>query len=151
MSSGYLVGRGIADVTGEAAGCGMLGYGKAHQTTAGIHLRLRARSFVIAETGPAAGTGKRVLLTVAELPLMFDGVRRAVLERLAARFGALYGEENVLLTVTHTHAGPAATRTTGCTTPPPTGSTRRRSGRSSMASPNRPSWPTRISARPSCT
>jgi neutral ceramidase len=106
MSSGYLVGRGIADVTGEAAGCGMLGYGKAHQTTAGIHLRLRARSFVIAEAGAGSRGGKRVLLTVAELPLMFDGVRRAVLERLAERFGALYGEENVLLTVTHTHAGP---------------------------------------------
>jgi neutral ceramidase len=111
MGSGYLVGRGIADITGEAAGCGMLGYGKAHQTTAGIHLRLRARSFIIAEaggTGTEAGTsgGKRVLLTVAELPLMFDGVKRAVLERLAGRFGALYGEENVLLTVTHTHAGP---------------------------------------------
>jgi len=25
----YLAGRGIADITGEAAGCGMLGYGKA--------------------------------------------------------------------------------------------------------------------------
>ena len=103
MGDEYLVGRGIADVTGEAAGCGMLGYGKADQVTAGIHLRLRSRSFVIAEAG---GGGKRVLLTVAELPLMFDGVRRAVLDRLAERFGFLYGAQNVLLTVTHTHAGP---------------------------------------------
>jgi neutral ceramidase len=102
MSTGYLVGRGIADVTGEAAGCGMLGYGKAHQTTAGIHLRLRCRSFVIAEPDD----GKRVLIAVAELPLMFGGVRRAVLQRLAERFGSLYGDQNVMLTVTHTHCGP---------------------------------------------
>ena len=81
MTTGFLVGRGIADVTGEAAGCGMLGYGKAGQVTAGIHLRLRARSFVIAEAAPDGTPGKRVLITVAELPLMFDGVRQAVLHR----------------------------------------------------------------------
>jgi neutral ceramidase len=111
MTTGFLVGRGIADVTGEAAGCGMLGYGKAGQVTAGIHLRLRARSFVIAEAAPPEAAvppapGKRVLITVAELPLMFDNVRQAVLHRLAGRFGDLYSDENVLLTVTHTHSGP---------------------------------------------
>jgi neutral ceramidase len=126
VSTSYLVGRGIADVTGEAADCGMLGYGKSSQVTAGLHLRLRCRSFIVAEnvdqvvgqrgstdqvvvgerrtTGP--GGGKRVLIAVAELPLMFEGVRRAVLDRLAERFGTLYGDENVLLTVTHTHSGP---------------------------------------------
>lgn len=40
------VGRGIADITGEAADCGMLGYGKSDQRTAGIHQRLRSRAFV---------------------------------------------------------------------------------------------------------
>ena len=43
----YLVGRGISDVTGEASGCGMLGYGKADQVSAGIHMRLRTRAFVV--------------------------------------------------------------------------------------------------------
>ncbi|MDT7753118.1 MAG: neutral ceramidase, partial [Pseudonocardiales bacterium] len=47
----YLVGRGIADVTGEPAGVGMLGYGKADQRTEGIHTRLRARAFIFAEPG----------------------------------------------------------------------------------------------------
>jgi neutral ceramidase len=115
MTTGFLVGRGIADVTGEAAGCGMLGYGKAGQVTAGIHLRLRSRSFVIAEAPPpeeaapaaeAPRPGKRVLIIVAELPLMFDSVRQAVLDRLATRFGDLYTDDNVLITVTHTHSGP---------------------------------------------
>ena len=52
---GYLVGRGIADITGEPAGCGMLGYGKAGQRTAGIQLRLRSRAFVIVDTGNGNG------------------------------------------------------------------------------------------------
>jgi neutral ceramidase len=98
----YLVGRGRSDVTGEIAGCGMLGYGKASQISAGIHTRLRARAFVFVDTA----VDERIVLCVAELPLMFDGVRRAVLSRLASRYGALYTERNVMLTVTHTHCGP---------------------------------------------
>ncbi|MFN2561324.1 MAG: neutral/alkaline non-lysosomal ceramidase N-terminal domain-containing protein, partial [Jatrophihabitans sp.] len=46
---GYLVGRGLSDITGEAADCGMMGYGKADQKTAGIHLRQRSRAFVFAD------------------------------------------------------------------------------------------------------
>jgi len=101
-SSTYLVGRGISDVTGEAAGCGMLGYGKADQLSAGIHARLRTRAFVIVDSR----TDARVLLSVSDLPLMFDSVHREVLQRLAQRYGDLYSASNVMLTVTHTHCGP---------------------------------------------
>jgi neutral ceramidase len=100
---GYLVGRGIADVTGEPADCGMMGYGKADQKSAGIHLRLRCRAFVFADT---SAPEQRFLLIVAELPLIFDSVRQAVLRRLAERFGDTYGDTNVMLTCTHTHCGP---------------------------------------------
>ena len=99
---GYLVGRGVADITGEAAEVGMLGYGMKHQQTEGIHLRLRARAFIVADTGTPA---RRILLVVCDLPLMFDGVRKAVLARLAESFGDRYGERNTMLTVTHTHCG----------------------------------------------
>jgi neutral ceramidase len=98
----YLVGRGISDVTGEAAGCGLLGYGKADQVSAGIHTRLRTRAFVIAD----AVTGDRVLLSVSDLPLMFDSVHREVLARLNQRYGDVYTDVNTMLTVTHTHCGP---------------------------------------------
>ena len=98
---GFRVGRGLADITGEAAECGMLGYGKADQQSAGIHLRLRSRAFVF-----EAPAGDRLLLVVNELPLPMDSVTQEVLRRLAARYGAAYREENVLLTVTHTHCGP---------------------------------------------
>lgn len=94
------VGRGIADVTGEAADCGMMGYGKADQRSAGIHLRLRARAFVF------ASGDTRLLLVVAELPLIFDSVRQEVLRRLAAEHGDTYTDVNTMLTCTHTHCGP---------------------------------------------
>src|SRR5690606_2000703 len=45
----YLVGRGIADVTGEVAEVGMMGYADLGQTGEGLHMRQRARAFVIAE------------------------------------------------------------------------------------------------------
>lgn len=98
----YLAGRGIADITGEPANCGMLGYGKGFQQTRGIHTRLRARAFVLADV---ANSG-RVLLVICDLPLMFTSVHQAVLARLADEFGDLYREQNVMLTVTHTHCGP---------------------------------------------
>lgn len=99
----YLVGRGIADVTGEAADCGMMGYGKADQRSAGIHLRLRSRAFVFADT---AAPDEPVLLVVAELPLVFDSVRQEVLRRLAVEYGDRYTDRNTMLTCTHTHGGP---------------------------------------------
>src|SRR5882757_6914988 len=104
VEENFLVGRGVSDVTGEPAGVGMLGYGKADQRTEGIHTRLRARAFVISEPGP--GASKRVLLVIAELPLIFESIRRAVLDRLATRYGDTYTEANVMLTATHMHCGP---------------------------------------------
>ncbi|MGW8331635.1 neutral/alkaline non-lysosomal ceramidase N-terminal domain-containing protein [Streptomyces sp. NPDC055897] len=93
---GIAAGRGIADITGETAECGLLGYGKADQQSAGLHTRQRARAFAFEE-------GRvRLLLVVCELPLMSDAVVREVLRRLPEGYGAA----NVMLTATHTHCGP---------------------------------------------
>ena len=94
------VGRGIADITGEPADCGMLGYGKAEQRSAGIHLRLRARAFVFDDGD------RRVLLVVAELPLPMQNVTDEVLSRLAATLGDRFTDANTVITATHTHSGP---------------------------------------------
>ncbi|MGH3563700.1 MAG: neutral/alkaline non-lysosomal ceramidase N-terminal domain-containing protein, partial [Mycobacterium sp.] len=102
MAAEYRVGRGIADITGEPAECGMLGYGVRSQVTTGLHTRLRARAFVIAETT----TDALLLFVICELPLMLESVHREVLRRLATTHGALYTVENVMLTATHTHCGP---------------------------------------------
>ncbi|MGW0183410.1 neutral/alkaline ceramidase [Nocardia sp. NPDC003345] len=98
----HLVGRGIADITGEPVEAGMLGYGKADQKATGIHLRLRSRAFVFVD--PIVD--QRVLLVVNDLPLIFSSVTQEVLRRLAQRFGDIYTESNVMLTATHTHCGP---------------------------------------------
>jgi neutral ceramidase len=98
----FLVGRGLSDITGEAAECGMLGYGKADQQTEGIHTRQRARAFVIAE----GADGPRVLLIVNDLPLMFDSVHQEVLRRLDQRYGSRYTAGNTMITATHTHCAP---------------------------------------------
>ncbi|MBH5333627.1 neutral/alkaline ceramidase [Streptomyces pactum] len=99
---GYLVGRGLADVTGEVAEVGMMGYGRFDQQAAGLHTRLRARAFAVVDR---AGGG-RVVIVVADAPMIFSSVHQAVLRRLADRYGDLYTERNVLITATHTHAGP---------------------------------------------
>ncbi|MFK0179747.1 neutral/alkaline non-lysosomal ceramidase N-terminal domain-containing protein [Streptomyces xanthochromogenes] len=93
---GFRAGRGIADITGETAECGLLGYGRADQQSAGLHTRQRARAFAFEEGGA------RLLLVVCELPLMSDAVVREVLGRLPEGYGAA----NVMLTATHTHCGP---------------------------------------------
>ncbi|MFJ6698940.1 neutral/alkaline non-lysosomal ceramidase N-terminal domain-containing protein [Streptomyces sp. NPDC091272] len=96
----HLAGRGIADITGEAAECGMLGYGKAGQRTTGIHTRLRARAFAFAEgTGPA---DRRLMLVVCDLPLISGGLVQEVVRRLPDG----WTESNLMITATHTHCGP---------------------------------------------
>ncbi|WNF25613.1 neutral/alkaline ceramidase [Streptomyces sp. C11-1] len=98
----YLVGRGIADVTGEAAETGMMGYSSFDQKTSGIHQRQRSRAFVVVDRS----SGKRVVYVNADLAMIFQSVRQGVLARLQERYGSLYDEENVLLSATHTHSGP---------------------------------------------
>jgi neutral ceramidase len=100
--SEYLVGRGIADITGEPVEAGMLGYGKSWQRSDGIHLRLRSRAFVVAH--PASR--RRVLLVVNDLPMVFDSIHSALLRGLARSYGDLYTEQNTMVTATHTHSGP---------------------------------------------
>ncbi|MER7820777.1 neutral/alkaline non-lysosomal ceramidase N-terminal domain-containing protein, partial [Streptomyces sp. NPDC096153] len=49
------VGRGIPDVTGEAAETGMTGYSISDRKTSGIHRRQRSRAFVVADRAAADG------------------------------------------------------------------------------------------------
>ncbi|WP_306364579.1 neutral/alkaline ceramidase [Nocardia sp. CC227C] len=94
----FLIGVGISDITGPAAECGMMGYSQLEQTTAGIHLRPRARAYII-------GSGdQRIVYVVADNAMIFQSVHRGVLDELARRFGDRYTEQNVLLTATHSHA-----------------------------------------------
>ncbi|MBB6567390.1 neutral/alkaline ceramidase [Kribbella sandramycini] len=97
-ASGLRVGVGLGDVTGPAAENGMMGYSMPQQQTAGIHLRTRARAYVVDD-----GT-RRIAFVTAELGAIFQSVHQGVLRELARKYGGLYTEQNVLLNATHTHA-----------------------------------------------
>ena len=98
----YLVGRGISDVTGPAAENGMMGYSDFGQKTTGLHQRQRSRAYVVVDRA----TGDRVAYVNADLAMIFRSVQEGVLAKLQARYGNTYTRENLLLSATHTHAGP---------------------------------------------
>ncbi len=96
----YRCGTGMYDITGPAAESGMMGYSMVHQKTAGIHMRLRCRAFIIGDSD------RRIVFVTADLCMIFQGVTLAVLRRLRERYGDIYTAQNVCLSATHTHAGP---------------------------------------------
>ncbi|WCJ20391.1 Neutral ceramidase [Euphorbia peplus] len=97
----YLIGLGSYDITGPAADVNMMGYANSDQIASGIHFRLRARSFIVAEP-----QGNRVLFVNLDACMASQLVNIKVLERLKARYGDLYTEKNVAISGIHTHAGP---------------------------------------------
>jgi neutral ceramidase len=99
----YLIGRGMADVTGPAYGSPMWGFGKEGQNTQGIHLRLKSRAFIFVD--PV--NNKRLVFTSVDIGSIEHNVVLEVVERLQAKYGSIYSLDNVILSATHTHAGPA--------------------------------------------
>lgn len=99
--SNYLIGLGSYDITGPAADVNMMGYANMEQVASGIHVRLRARAFIVAEP-----QGNRVLFVNLDACMAAQIVTLKVLERLKARYGDLYTEKNVAISGIHTHAGP---------------------------------------------
>ncbi|KAL5178160.1 Neutral ceramidase 1 [Glycine soja] len=99
--SDYLVGLGSYDITGPAADVNMMGYANTGQIASGIHFRLRARAFIVAEPN-----GNRVVFVNLDACMASQIVKIKVIERLKARYGDLYTEENVAISGIHTHAGP---------------------------------------------
>lgn len=105
QATAMLVGRGIGDMTGEPSGAGMNGYADTEQLAVGLHLRQRARAFVFADPSSSS----RFLHVTAEIGLVFQSIQQEVLRRLAAEFGGIYHEGNVVITATHTHGAPGGT------------------------------------------
>ncbi|KAI8016234.1 Neutral ceramidase 1 [Camellia lanceoleosa] len=100
-ASTYLIGLGSYDITGPAADVNMMGYANMEQTTSGVHFRLRARTFIVAEP-----QGNRIVFVNLDACMASQLVTIKVLEKLKARYGDLYSEHNVAISGTHTHAGP---------------------------------------------
>jgi neutral ceramidase len=96
---GFRVGVGLSDMTGPVAENGMMGYSQFDQRAEGLHQRTRVRAYVFADAD-----GNRVVYTCADTCMVFQAVHDAVLARLAAKYGDLYTEKNVMLTAVHSHA-----------------------------------------------
>jgi neutral ceramidase len=101
----FRVGRGLQDITGPAANKSGAGWEDPTQVMRGIHQRQFARAFVFA----SPCNGKRAVFVSADIGLMWGSLRSGVLDALAAdaELAAHYGAENVMLSATHTHNGPA--------------------------------------------
>ncbi|NKS30224.1 alkaline ceramidase [Rhodococcus hoagii] len=96
---GFRVGVGLSDMTGPVAENGMMGYSQFDQRAEGLHQRTRVRAYVFADADD-----NRVVYTCADTCMVFQAVHDAVLARLAAKYGDLYTEKNVMLTAVHSHA-----------------------------------------------
>lgn len=90
--SNYLIGLGSYDITGPAADVNMMGYANTAQTASGIHFRLRARTFIVAEP-----KGNRVVFVNLDACMASQLVNIKVIERLKARYLVYYVSSYELL------------------------------------------------------
>ncbi|XP_059803421.1 neutral ceramidase isoform X1 [Hypanus sabinus] len=102
-STHYQIGAGRADCTGPIANLPMMGYANPDQTAAGLHTRLFSRAFIVADPS----TSKRVVFVSSDIGMISQKLRLEVLKRLKTKYGNLYRQDNVVLSGTHTHSGPA--------------------------------------------
>ncbi|XP_075469037.1 neutral ceramidase [Ascaphus truei] len=102
-SEAYLLGIGRADCTGPLADIPLMGYASSDQLAGGIHTRQYSRAFIVAEPDDS----KRVVFVSADIGMVSQRVRLEVMENLKSMYGDLYRQDNVILSGTHTHSGPA--------------------------------------------
>ncbi|MTI12301.1 neutral/alkaline non-lysosomal ceramidase N-terminal domain-containing protein [Sansalvadorimonas verongulae] len=96
----WLVGVGKSDITGPAYGVGLMGYGEASQVAVGIHDRMWARAFLIADRA----SQKRVAVVVVSAAMVYGNVTREAVRRLRQLYGPVYEDGNILIVADHTHS-----------------------------------------------
>lgn len=101
----FRYGSGLYDITGVIANKSGMGWENPQQVLSALHTRLYSRAYAM-ET-PC--NGRRILFVSADLGLMRTSIRHGVLAAIARdpELDAVYGPENVMLSATHTHSGPA--------------------------------------------
>ena len=98
----YVIGRGMSDVTGPVVGIQLWGFGREDQSGEGLHIRQKARAFIIAD----AQAKKRIAFVSVDIGSIEHHITLEVLNRLKQQFGNDYRLDNVILSATHTHAAP---------------------------------------------
>ncbi|WP_162932432.1 neutral/alkaline non-lysosomal ceramidase N-terminal domain-containing protein [Solimonas sp. K1W22B-7] len=101
----FRFGSGLYDITGVVANTSGMGWENPAQVFGGLHTRQYARAFAI----ESPCNGKRVMIVVADIGIMTGALRLHALEAIAAdpELAGRYGPENLMLSATHTHQGPA--------------------------------------------
>uniref|UniRef100_A0A8C0IR78 Neutral ceramidase n=1 Tax=Chelonoidis abingdonii TaxID=106734 RepID=A0A8C0IR78_CHEAB len=103
VSKNYHIGVGRADCTGPVAEVPLMGYANPDQLAGGILSRLYSRAFIVAEPDDS----KRVVFVSADIGMVSQRLRLEVIKQLKSKYGELYRQDNVILSGTHTHSGPA--------------------------------------------
>lgn len=103
MGNNYRMGAGIYDVTGPVAQVNFMGMGQTYQRGEGLHFRLRSRAFVIEDVA----SSKRIVFVSNDLCMTFGGMMQNLTAKLQSTFGDLYTYDNIMVSGTHTHSGPA--------------------------------------------
>ncbi|KAK2589897.1 hypothetical protein QQS21_012424 [Conoideocrella luteorostrata] len=103
----YLLGVGKADITGPVVEINMMGYADFAQIGRGLRQRLYSRAFIV---GDLHNPQDRFVYLVLDIQSGDTAVRYGILRGLQAlgpRY-AMYGQDNVAVTATHSHSGPGA-------------------------------------------
>ncbi|CAK5278266.1 unnamed protein product [Mycena citricolor] len=100
----YLLGLGVADITGPVVETNMMGYASLAQTDTGLHQRQRARAWIVGESASDTAAS-RIVFVNADIGMGDTGIRRAILAELQTLYGGLYTEQNVAISSTHQHSG----------------------------------------------
>ncbi|PKK53789.1 hypothetical protein CI102_1432 [Trichoderma harzianum] len=103
----YLIGVGKADITGPVVEIGFAGYANLDQTGSGLRQRLYSRAFIIADKN---NPSDRFVYLVLDTQSGDTAMRNGLLDGLKALGSdyAVYGQNNIALTGTHSHSGPGA-------------------------------------------
>ncbi|HEY1077994.1 MAG TPA: neutral/alkaline non-lysosomal ceramidase N-terminal domain-containing protein [Fontimonas sp.] len=100
----FRFGSGLYDITGVVANTSGMGWENPAQVFGGLHQRQYARAFAI----ESPCNGKRVMLVVADVAIVTGALRQSLLASIAADPAlAGYGADNLMISATHTHQGPA--------------------------------------------
>src|SRR5699024_1681938 len=101
----FRFGSGLSDITGPVALKSGAGWEDTTQVMHGLHQRQYARAYAL----ESPCNGNRVMFVSADIGLMWSSVRTGVLSALASdpELAGIYTPENVMLSATHTHNGPA--------------------------------------------
>ncbi|MDD9894140.1 MAG: neutral/alkaline non-lysosomal ceramidase N-terminal domain-containing protein, partial [Gammaproteobacteria bacterium] len=92
------------DITGPAGGKIHMGNESPENFSAGIYMRQYARTFIV----HSPCNNKRVVLAITDTGMLFESVRKAVLDLIAAdpELAPHYNQENIMMNATHTHSTP---------------------------------------------